>query len=274
MTESLKEQAYSFWQKHPLGSYEINSTEPTLEYFEKLDQIRSSTSAFSLCLYGFEKYSGKKVLDAGCGPGWITVNYAKGGAIVTSVDFTPVAVEMTKKHLEFYNLKADVSLANIENLPLADDTFDFVCCDGVVHHTVDMVRACRELFRVLKPGGKALVSFYYRNWYLNKFWFPLTRLIMFALRIRTPHGIDPADISNNSLEDIGKLYDGKDNPIGNILTYEEAKKLLAQAGFKVVKKQIHYFPVRFLPFEKIIPEFIVKMLDFTCGTMIYFIVEK
>lgn len=274
MTENLKEQAYSFWQQHPLGSYEINSRKPSREYFEELNQIRFCSSAFSLHLYGFDKFLDKKVLDVGCGPGWLTVNYAKNGANVTSVDLTPIAVEMAEKHLELYNLKASVLLASVEDLPLEDDTFDFVCCDGVIHHTVDMAKACRELFRVLKPGGRALISFYYRNWYLNKYWFLLTRFLMFIFRIRTPHGFGPQNSAKITLEDFGKLYDGQDNPIGKILSFEEAKGLLTEAGFKIVKKEIHYFPLRFLPFGKNIFKFIAKRLDAACGTMIYFIAEK
>lgn len=274
MTHPLKEQVYEFWQAHPLGSFEIEGRKATREYFEELDRIRSDSSRFSRPLYGFEASSSKKVLDVGCGPGWIAVNYAKNGALVSSVDLTPAAVELARKHLELYNLQAEVRVADAEKLPFNDSVFDLVCCDGVIHHTPDMPGACRELFRVLKPGGQALVSFYYKSWYLNKFFFPLTRLLMVFLRVRTPHGFNPDTISKISLEDFGKLYDGRGNPVGRILTYNEAKTLLIQAGFKIRKKEIHYFPVRFLPFGEKLPTGIAKFLDRTCGTMIYFIAGK
>lgn len=274
MTRDLKERVYEFWQAHPLGSFEINPQKADKEYFEELDRIRSDSSMFSRPLYGFEASSSKKVLDAGCGPGWITVNYAKNGAQVSSVDLTPAAAAMAKKHLELYGLKGDVRVGDVEELPFDDNVFDFVCCDGVIHHTPDIFKACRELFRVLKPGGRALISFYYKNWYLNGSFFPLTRFLMYFFRIRTPHGFNPAVVRKISMEEFGKLYDGKGNPMGRILAYDEGRSLLERAGFKILKREIHYFPVRFLPFGKKLPLVFAEFLDRFCGTMIYFILEK
>jgi ubiquinone/menaquinone biosynthesis C-methylase UbiE len=47
--------------------------------------------------------------------------------------------------------------ADIQNLPLADDGFDLVVCSHVLEHVPDDRQAMKELARVLKPGGRALV---------------------------------------------------------------------------------------------------------------------
>jgi ubiquinone/menaquinone biosynthesis C-methylase UbiE len=50
-----------------------------------------------------------------------------------------------------------------ENLPFADDTFDIVYSNGVLHHTPDTERAIAEVYRVLKPGGQAVIMLYCKS---------------------------------------------------------------------------------------------------------------
>ncbi len=52
---------------------------------------------------------------------------------------------------------ADVS-ADICNLPFADNEFDFILCNHVLEHIPDDVKAMQEIYRVLKPGGKAILQ--------------------------------------------------------------------------------------------------------------------
>ena len=56
-----------------------------------------------------------------------------------------------------------------EHLPFPDDTFDVVYSNGVIHHTPNTQQVVREIFRVLKPGGKAIIMLYaehsWHYWY-------------------------------------------------------------------------------------------------------------
>src|SRR5207245_4997879 len=52
-----------------------------------------------------------------------------------------------------------------ENLDFNDNSFDLVYSHGVLHHTPDTARAVREIHRVLRPGGRAVVMLYHRNSY-------------------------------------------------------------------------------------------------------------
>ena len=269
-----KNETRKFWQSHPLGNYEIVSEQGSEQYFRQLDLIRCDSSRFSMPLYGFDNSRSKMVLDIGCGPGWLTFNYAKNGADIFSLDFTFIAADMTRKNLQSYNLKSKVAVADAENLPFKDNSFEFICCDGVLHHTPDAARGMAEIWRVLKPKSRALVSVYYKNWMLKKYTFPLTIRLMSFLRVWTPHGLNPKTIRKLSLDDFGRFYDGEDNPLGKIYTEQECLKLFNENGFKILKKEIHYFPVRFLPFAKYLPKAAIKFLDNICGTMIYFILEK
>lgn len=59
-------------------------------------------------------------------------------------------------------------VGDIQNMPLADDTYDSVLCAQVLHHVPDPQRAVREIARVLKPGGKALITVPHLSWLHNE----------------------------------------------------------------------------------------------------------
>jgi ubiquinone/menaquinone biosynthesis C-methylase UbiE len=107
---------------------------------------------------------GKRVLEIGCGMGFDTVELLRRGARVTATDLTPAAIEVARKHLALEGLKADdLHVANALDLQFEDESFDAVYSIGCLHHTGDMHRAVGEVHRVLKPGGRAIVSHIYRK---------------------------------------------------------------------------------------------------------------
>ncbi|MBI2108816.1 MAG: class I SAM-dependent methyltransferase [Parcubacteria group bacterium] len=113
----------------------------------------------------FEYHRGEDVLEIGCGIGTDSVEYAKYGANVTATDLGPDQVMLTKLNFNLRNLPyKEVREANVEALPFKDGTFDLVVCLGVIHHTPDTQKAVNEMFRVLKPDGKAIVTVYARGW--------------------------------------------------------------------------------------------------------------
>jgi len=70
-------------------------------------------------------------------------------------------VELTREHLALEGLHADVRIADAENLPFAAASFDIVYSYGVLHHSPDTVAAIREVRRVLRAGGTALIMIYH-----------------------------------------------------------------------------------------------------------------
>lgn len=98
----------------------------------------------------------KRVLEYGCGEGWITRDLATKGGIVDAFDVSPQAVENTKSVLQKANLlsRCTVKTMPAEQLAYPDATFDVVVGFAIIHH-LDLDRALPELHRVLKPGGVA-----------------------------------------------------------------------------------------------------------------------
>jgi ubiquinone/menaquinone biosynthesis C-methylase UbiE len=101
------------------------------------------------------------VLEVGVGAGTDFVNWVRHGARATGVDLTPRSVELTRERLALEGLHADVRVADAERLPFAPDSFDIVYSYGVLHHSPDTFSAIREVHRVLRPGGTALLMIYH-----------------------------------------------------------------------------------------------------------------
>jgi len=84
-----------------------------------------------------------KILDVGCGTGFVSSLYPSFD--ITGVDISDGMLEQNP-----YTWKK----APAEQLPFPDDTFDFVVCRSLLHHLDDPRLGLREMFRVLKSGGK------------------------------------------------------------------------------------------------------------------------
>jgi SAM-dependent methyltransferase len=102
---------------------------------------------------------GKRLLDVGCGLGFDALEFMRRGVRVSVIDISAHAVALAWRHFAVSGVRPDVaSIADALSLPFADETFDAVWSDGVLYYTGDMPGALHEIWRVLRPGGRAIVS--------------------------------------------------------------------------------------------------------------------
>jgi SAM-dependent methyltransferase len=99
--------------------------------------------------------TGLRVLDYGCGHGMAAVVLARRGARVTALDLSAGYLSEAGRRAAANGARVDRVQADGERLPFADASFDRAWGNAVLHH-LDIDRAGRELFRVLKPGGVAV----------------------------------------------------------------------------------------------------------------------
>jgi SAM-dependent methyltransferase len=102
---------------------------------------------------------GKHVLEYGCGLGHVSTLLVRSGAKVTSFDLSRRSVDVATRRIERNNPGAGAQLAVAagETIPFADETFDIVFGKAILHH-LDVAIGAPDLYRVLKPGGKAVFS--------------------------------------------------------------------------------------------------------------------
>ncbi|MBN1323759.1 MAG: methyltransferase domain-containing protein [Methanotrichaceae archaeon] len=97
---------------------------------------------------------GKRILDAGCGDGYLSRKFAKLGAIVTAVECSHRMLAIALAQQQYQPLSITYHNGNIANLPfLSDCSFDAVITNNVIQDTADYVGAFREFCRLLQPGG-------------------------------------------------------------------------------------------------------------------------
>lgn len=99
-------------------------------------------------------------LDVGSGAGLMAAALARRGYVVDAVDTSSAMVEQTNALSTSEGLGESVSarVADIHDLPFADGRFDLLVALGVLPWIDDSAGALKEVARVLKPGGRAIVS--------------------------------------------------------------------------------------------------------------------
>ena len=101
------------------------------------------------------RIKGMKLLDAGCGSGEHLLKYMHSGALCSGVDISGRMVEAAKRRTGPGILKCDIN----EGLPFGDSSFDIVTMSLVIDHFRDAERVLGEAGRVLKGGGRILISY-------------------------------------------------------------------------------------------------------------------
>ncbi len=114
-------------------------------YYERPEMIRLAGDV-----------AGLEILDAGCGSGPLSEALRAKGANISGFDLSPAMVELARARL---GADADVRVADLgAPLPYDGDRFDLVVASLALHYVKDWGSALGELRRVLKPGGRLLVS--------------------------------------------------------------------------------------------------------------------
>lgn len=156
--------------EHPIGS---------AEFFAELDAYRFDKLRYLPRLVDFSAFSGESLLEVGCGVGIDLARFAAGGAVVTGVDLSEVSIELARRNFEQRGLNGAFHVMNGEAMTFEDDRFDVVYAHGVLQYTSDAAIMVREIHRVLRPGGRAIMMVYNRRSWL--------RLMSVLMRVSLEH---------------------------------------------------------------------------------------
>jgi len=101
-----------------------------------------------------------RALELGCGTGFFLLNLMQAGLAARGsvTDLSPGMVAAALRNAERLGLDVDGRVADAEQIPYDDATFDVVVGHAVLHHIPDLDAAFREVLRVLKPGGRFLFA--------------------------------------------------------------------------------------------------------------------
>lgn len=223
-----------YWDARPCNIRHSRKEIGSQDYFDEVEERKYRVEPHIPEFAEFERWKGKRVLELGCGLGTDTINFARAGAQVTAVDLSPKSLELARQRAEVMGVADRITFHNADGESLSRvvpvEPYDLVYSFGVVHHTPHPDRAIAELRKYVKPGGTMKIMVYYRYswkvlWILlsygkGRFW---------------------------NLEELVATHSEAQTgcPVTYIYSRGEGKRLLEQAGLRVVESQPdHVFPYR------------------------------
>lgn len=101
---------------------------------------------------------GAKILEVAPGPGYMSIALAKtGDYTVTGLDISATFVEIARNNAAEAGVQVDFLQGNTSAMPFDPDSFDLIVCYAAFKNFADPVGAIQEMYRVLRPGGQALI---------------------------------------------------------------------------------------------------------------------
>lgn len=215
--ETPKDEVREFWNADPCGTRYLEGEED----FDAHARARYELEPFIFDFAQFQRAHGLKVLEIGVGMGADYLEWLKAGALATGVDLSSASLERARQRAERAGYQPDLRVADAEQLPFADNSFDVAYSYGVMHHSPNTAQCVQEARRVLKPGGQARIMVYHH---------PSITGAMLWLRYGLFRGKSPRR----------SVFDHLESPGTKTYTRQEALQLLD--GFRDVEMRVVFSP--------------------------------
>lgn len=140
----------AIWDK---SIYKPRSSQGIFEYFDK--QYRFD---YTVEMIPSPANRDSAALDIGCGAGQLAPILCGMGYKITAFDVSQEMVDLTAARCKTAGFKADVLVADVEKMKFSDNSFDVAVAMGVIEYMTTNAPMLKEIKRVLKPGGVAIVT--------------------------------------------------------------------------------------------------------------------
>jgi len=146
--------------------------------------------------------AGHKVLDVAAGAGNVALSAARRNCEAVGIDYVPELIERARRRAEAEGLPARFEVADCEQIPFADESFDRVLSLYGSIFAPNQEQAANELIRVCRRGGKIAMG----NWTPDGFWGQTFAL--FARYLPPPEGVRPPPLWGTE-QRLAELFGGK-----------------------------------------------------------------
>ena len=266
MTKKDTEEIKQFWNENPVGSNFI-AYEQGKKFYEDYDHFRYKTEGHIIDELNKIDLQNKKTLEIGLGQGADSMQLINRGVLYNGIDLTDESVRRVKERFQLFNKPyLEVKVANAEQIPYPDNYFDIVYTHGVIHHSPSIQKIAEEIYRVLKPGGQAVIMLYHKNSFnyyisiniLRRVGLVMLMIFPFLSNLVSKLTGESKERINRHRELIKKegwrylkmknfihrSTDGPDNVYSSVWTSKSAKKLLGK--FTSTKTNVHFLNERHL----------------------------
>jgi 2-polyprenyl-3-methyl-5-hydroxy-6-metoxy-1,4-benzoquinol methylase len=223
-----------YWNARPCNIRHSTAPIGSRQYFDEVEARKYFVESHIPGFAEFPRWRGKKVLEIGCGIGTDTVNFARHGAQVTSVDLSEKSLEIARQRVQVYGFENQVTFfcGNAEELSsfVRAEPYDLIYSFGVIHHTPHPEAVVEQMRRYARPGTNVKIMVYHRrSWKVG--WILLSEGKGQFWKLREL-------VAKNSEAQTGC-------PITYTYTRREGCELLERRGFRVREARVdHIFPWR------------------------------
>ncbi len=164
---------HDYWNTRPCNIRHSPKPVGSREYFDEVEARKYFVESHIPAFADFARWSGKKVLEIGCGIGTDTISFARHGARVTAVDLTEKSIEVARERARVFGVEDRVRfiVANAERLSesVPVEPYDLVYSFGVIHHTPHPERVIAEIRKYVTPASTVKIMVYHR-WSTKVLW--------------------------------------------------------------------------------------------------------
>lgn len=155
----------SYWNTRPCNIRHSQRQVGTKDYFDEVEARKYFVEPHIPAFADFDRWSGKSVLEIGCGIGTDATNFSRAGADYTAIELSAESMAIARQRFDVFGLKGEFVECNAEELSseLPAQAFDLVYSFGVLHHTPNPQKAIREIRKVIKDDGELRIMLYARN---------------------------------------------------------------------------------------------------------------
>ena len=232
-SETPIDRVRDYWNARPCNLRHSPAPVGTRQYFDEVEARKYFVEPHIPGFAQFQRWSGKRVLEVGCGLGTDTINFARAGAHVTAVELSARSLELARQRAGIFGLADHITFVegNAERLsecvPAA--AYDLVYSFGVIHHTPHPASVLQQIRAHYTGPQTTLKLMVYSRWSWK----------VLAIVLREAHGmfwkLDEV-VARNSEAQTGC-------PVTYTYTRRSARQLVEENGFDVDDLFVdHIFP--------------------------------
>jgi len=222
MTATI-EDVRQYWDDRPCNVRHSTKDIGSREYFDEVEKKRYTAEPHIVPWVDFPRWSGKKVLEVGCGMATEGINFVRAGAQYTGTDLSKESIDLAFSRFVSYNVEGQLHTGNAEELSsfVPVETYDLVYSFGVIHHSPHPEKIVSEIKKYMNKDSVLKIMLYAKDSWKN---------------YMISGGLDQPEAQYGC-------------PIANTYNLEDVKNLLK--GFRVTGyEQKHIFPYRIEPYKK------------------------
>ena len=162
ITEDVRE----YWNTRPCNIRHSPRPIGTREYFDEVEQRKYFVEPHIPQFADFQRWSGKRVLEIGCGIGTDTMNFARAGALVTAVDYSEKSIAIAQQRAKFFGLEGKINFYHGDAQKLSSfvpvQEYDLIYSFGVIHHIPDPGKVLEQVKAYMGAGSELRLMVYHK----------------------------------------------------------------------------------------------------------------